>query len=97
MQDIHWPQGLIGYFPTYTLGNLYAAQLAEACDAALGGLETAVEEGRFADVLGFMRERVHRHGRRFDTPELMRNATGRDLDADALIAHLERLTTSAPA
>jgi carboxypeptidase Taq len=91
MQDIHWPSGLFGYFPTYTLGNLYAAQLAETCDEALGGLERAVEDGRFQDVLGFMRERVHRYGRRLDTPELMRRATGRELDADALIAHLGRV------
>jgi carboxypeptidase Taq len=91
MQDIHWPSGLFGYFPTYTLGNLYAAQLAETCDEALGGLERAVEDERFQDVLGFMRERVHRHGRRLDTPELMRRATGRELDADALIAHLGRV------
>jgi carboxypeptidase Taq len=92
MQDIHWPQGLIGYFPTYTLGNLYAAQLAEAADAELGGLEAAVADGRFADILGFMRTRVHRHGRMRETPDLMREATGRELAADALIAHLERVS-----
>ena len=48
MQDIHWAHGLFGYFPTYTLGNLYAAQLAEAADAELGGIERAVEEGACA-------------------------------------------------
>ncbi len=90
MQDIHWADGLIGYFPTYTLGNLYAAQLAEAADEALGGVEAAVEEGRFEDILAFMRERVHRHGARFPTPELMRRATGRELGVDALVRHLER-------
>jgi carboxypeptidase Taq len=90
MQDIHWAHGLFGYFPTYTLGNLYAAQLAEAADAELGGIERAVEEGRLLDVLAFMRERVHRHGARFETPELMRRATGRELGSDALIDHLER-------
>ena len=90
MQDIHWADGLFGYFPTYTLGNLYAAQLAEAADAELGGVERAVEEGRLADVLAFMRERVHRHGARLETPDLMRRATGRELSSDALIAHLER-------
>ncbi len=90
MQDIHWAEGLIGYFPTYTLGNLYAAQLAEAADAELGGIERAVEEGRLGEILAFMRERVHRHGARLETPELMRRATGRKLGSDALIAHLER-------
>jgi carboxypeptidase Taq len=90
LQDIHWADGLIGYFPTYTLGNLYAAQIAEAADEALGGLEVAIEQGRFGDILGFLRERIHRHGARLPTPELMRRATGRDLSADALIAHLGR-------
>ena len=90
MQDIHWAEGLIGYFPTYTLGNLYAAQLAEAADAELGGIERAVEEGRLGEILAFMRERVHRHGARLETPELMLRATGRKLGSDALIAHLER-------
>ncbi len=90
MQDIHWADGLFGYFPTYTLGNLYAAQLAEAAAAELGDLELVVAAGRFADILDFMRERVHRHGARFSTGELMRRATGQELGSDALIAHLER-------
>jgi len=42
MQDVHWPEGMFGYFPTYTLGNLYAAQLAEAADTSLGGLEATM-------------------------------------------------------
>jgi carboxypeptidase Taq len=90
MQDIHWADGLFGYFPTYTLGNLYAAQLGEAADAELGGVEQAVADDRLDEVLGFMRDRVHRHGARMPTGELMRRATGRELDSDALIAHLER-------
>ncbi|MGD9572762.1 MAG: carboxypeptidase M32 [Thermoleophilia bacterium] len=90
MQDIHWADGLFGYFPTYTLGNLYAAQLAEAAEEALGGIDRAVANGDFAAILGFMRDRVHRHGARRPTRELMREATGRELGPDALIAHLER-------
>ena len=95
MQDIHWADGLFGYFPTYTLGNLYAAQLAEAADAELGGVERTVEEGRLADILAFMRDRVHRHGARMETPDLMRRATGRELGSDALIAHLQRAYVAA--
>jgi carboxypeptidase Taq len=95
MQDIHWAEGLFGYFPTYTMGNLYAAQLAETADEALGGLEPAIEDGRFAEILAFMRERVHRHARCQETPDLMRTATGRELSADALIAHLSRVVAPA--
>lgn len=90
MQDIHWADGLFGYFPTYTLGNLYAAQLAAAADRELGGVEHAIAAGEFRAILGFMRDRVHRHGARVPTAELMRAATGTDLGPDALIAHLER-------
>jgi carboxypeptidase Taq len=90
MQDIHWADGLFGYFPTYTLGNLYSAQLAAVTEKELGGLERAVAEGRFADILAFMRERVHRHGARLPTRDLMRRATGAELGSEALIGHLER-------
>ncbi|MEQ8839787.1 MAG: carboxypeptidase M32 [Acidimicrobiales bacterium] len=93
MQDIHWAEGLFGYFPTYTLGSLYSAQLAEAADQVLDGLEEAVEEGRFREILDVMRHRIHRHGATVPTPELMHRATGRTLSADALIAHLGRTHT----
>ncbi|MCC6832649.1 MAG: carboxypeptidase M32 [Thermoleophilia bacterium] len=93
MQDIHWPEGLFGYFPTYTLGNLYAAQLAEAADTHLGGLDAAVADGRFPEILGFMRDRVHHSGNLLPTGELMRAATGTPLSADALVAHLRGVAT----
>lgn len=94
LQDIHWADGLIGYFPTYTLGNLYAAQLAQMVDRAIGGLDAAIEQGRFADILAVLRERVHRHGASVPTGDLMRAATGRELSADALIDHLTRNHTA---
>mgnify|MGYP000742925110 CR=1 FL=1 len=90
MQDIHWADGLFGYFPTYTLGNLYAAQLAEAAEIALGGIDDAIASGEFGAILAFMRDRVHRHGARTTTRELMRAATGVELGSDALISHLRR-------
>ena len=94
MQDVHWPAGLFGYFPTYTLGNLYAAQLAAAVDSELGGLEAAIAHGSFDRILRFMRDRVHRHGAMYPTAELMTRATGVPLSADMLIAHLERRMTT---
>jgi len=90
MQDVHWPSGLFGYFPTYTLGNLYAAQLAATVDTALGGLAAAIAAGAFGDILGVMRTRIHRHGARYPTAELLERAAGAPLGADMLIAHLER-------
>ena len=90
MQDIHWAAGIMGYFPTYTLGNLYAAQLADAAEQAVGPIDEVVERDGFAPFLEFLRDRVHRHARLLPTPELMRQATGEALSADPFVAHLER-------
>jgi len=90
MQDIHWAAGIFGYFPTYTLGNLYAAQLADAAEVRVGPIGEVLAEDGSAPLLAFLRESVHAHGRLVETPELMRRATGSDLSADPFIAHLER-------
>lgn len=94
MQDVHWSAGIIGYFPTYSLGNLYAAQLAEAAERELGPIGTVLANDGPDPLLGFMRDRVHRHGRLLDTPELMRRATGSELSAAPFVAHLERTYAS---
>lgn len=94
MQDIHWAAGIFGYFPTYTLGNLYAAQLADAIAAEVGPIGAVLAEEGPAPLLAFLRERVHRHGRVMDTAELMRSATGSGLSADPFIAHLRRTYSS---
>ncbi len=70
MQDIHWHDGLIGYFPTYTLGNLYSAQLAEAMAEDLGPLHDTIADGRLDEILAWMRDRVHRHGATMSTADL---------------------------
>lgn len=89
LQDIHWSMGAIGYFPTYTLGNLYAAQLWDAVRRDLPDLEAAIAQGRFAPLLGWLRERIHRWGRRWAPEELCRQATGRPLEVESLARYLE--------
>jgi carboxypeptidase Taq len=76
LQDIHWSEGLIGYFPTYTLGNVYAAQLFEAAESALGSLEELFAAGDFSPLREWLRENVHRHGRRYPAPRLIERVTG---------------------
>jgi len=76
LQDVHWSAGLFGYFPTYTLGNVCAAQLFAAAEAALPELPEDFRHGRFAPLLGWLRERVHRHGRRYRSADLVSQATG---------------------
>ena len=89
MQDVHWAGGAFGYFPTYTLGNVYAAQLFEAAEQALGALESHFAEGDFAPLLGWLREKVHRHGRRYPPAELIQRATGQPVSAGPLLRYLE--------
>jgi carboxypeptidase Taq len=76
LQDVHWACGLFGYFPTYAIGNLISVQLHEAALKALPEIPARVEAGDFSPLLGWLRENVHRHGRKFGAEELVRRATG---------------------
>lgn len=89
LQDIHWSHGSIGYFPTYALGNLYAAQLFAAIGEAIPDLWDPVGKGDFTLLLGWLRENVHQHGRRKTAVEIVRDATGREPASDAYLAYLE--------
>ncbi len=89
LQDIHWGSGMIGYFPTYTLGNLMAAQLWTALSAQLPEIEADIAAGRFAGLREWLRENIHRHGRKFDSRELLRRATGEELRVEPWLDYLQ--------
>ncbi|WP_146536347.1 carboxypeptidase M32 [Rubripirellula reticaptiva] len=89
LQDVHWSAGLIGYFPTYTLGNLASAQLYDAAAVELGDLEAMFAQGNFKPLLEWLVEHVHRHGRCYSGSELIQKATGKPLSADALVGYLQ--------
>jgi carboxypeptidase Taq len=89
LQDVHWSGGSFGYFPTYTLGNLYSAQLMEAADRDLGGVSAQIGRGEFAPLLGWLREHIHHHGSLEPAEEIARGATGKSLEPDNLIAYLQ--------
>ncbi len=93
LQDGHWASGMFGYFPTYTLGTLYAAQLFEAACRDLGDLGPALGRGDFAGLLGWLREKVHRHGSRYAADRLIELATGSLPDAGPLVEGLRRKYT----
>ncbi|MDI3256817.1 MAG: carboxypeptidase M32 [Kyrpidia sp.] len=78
LQDVHWASGSFGYFPTYTLGNVYAAQFREALDRDLGGLDPVLAAGDLARVRGWLRERVHRPGKQLAPLDVLARATGVD-------------------
>ena len=88
LQDIHWAFGEFGYFPTYALGNIVSGQLWQAARAALPDLETQLAAGDGSGLLAWLRENVHSHGRRLDPPELLRRATGQELDPEPQLDYL---------
>ena len=90
LQDIHWYDGAFGYFPTYSLGAMTAAQLFEAALEAVPTLPSAIAEGNFRPLLAWLGEAVHGKGSLFDSDTLLTKATGRPLDVQAFRRHLER-------
>jgi carboxypeptidase Taq len=90
LQDVHWSAGLIGYFPTYTLGNLYAAQFFRQADKDLGGLERQFALGQFLPLRDWLREKIHHQGQRYTAAELVQNITGKPLDHKPLIDYLRK-------
>ncbi|MCF3947426.1 carboxypeptidase M32 [Acidiphilium sp. AL] len=88
LQDIHWYCGTFGYFPSYTLGAMAAAQLMAAARRAVPDLDLALARGDFSPLLGWLRANVHAHGARFGFNELLRQATGKMLDPADFEAHL---------
>ncbi len=88
LQDVHWSCALIGYFPTYSLGNLYAAQLFESAREAMPDLDRRFESGDFGGLLSWLRTNIHQHGRRYRAGELCERVTGKPLDSGALLRYL---------
>jgi len=82
LQDIHWSHGMFGYFPTYSLGSVLAAQLFAAAEDDLGDLDEEIRAGEFDRLGEWLRENVHSHGARYTTDELVREATGESYTAE---------------
>jgi carboxypeptidase Taq len=89
LQDIHWCWGAIGYFPTYTLGNLYSAQLYAAMQRELPDLEQEMSEGNLEIIRAWLAEKIHKAGRLYPAGELCLRATGEKLDPAYFMDYLE--------
>jgi carboxypeptidase Taq len=89
LQDIHWSMGAIGYFPSYALGNLYAAQFARAMEAELGDLGSLIRAGDCASPLAWLRKKIHARGSLLSPSELVQDVTGKPLSAEAFLDYLE--------
>jgi carboxypeptidase Taq len=90
LQDIHWSHGSFGYFPTYTIGNIISAQLYDQLLKELNSLESQIALGDFLPLLGWLREKVHIHGKKFTSPELVKKITGTDIDSCYFIEYLNK-------
>ncbi len=88
LQDIHWAYGELGYFPTYAIGNIVAAQLWTAIRRDLPDLDADLRRGDTEALQAWLGEHVHRHGRLYTPGELLRNITGADLDARPFLEQL---------
>jgi carboxypeptidase Taq len=89
LQDVHWSFGLIGYFPTYTLGNLYAAQFLHQARQEIADLDERVRSGDFASLLSWLRTNIHSSGSRLTATELVKQVTGEPLTSEYLMEYLE--------
>ncbi len=89
LQDVHWSHGALGYFPTYTLGNVYGAQMFDRIQQDIPELWTQIGQGNFCALLGWLREKVHRVGRRRLPAEIVRDATGKDPGVEPYLRYLE--------
>ncbi|MDQ3033825.1 MAG: carboxypeptidase M32 [Myxococcota bacterium] len=88
LQDVHWSGAAFGYFPSYTLGNMYAASIGAAMQQAIPDLWDRVERGEFAPILGWLRENVHSKGHLLEAPEIVRAAVGERDYVEDLLAYL---------
>ena len=93
LQDSHWAEGMVGFFPTYTIGNAIAAQLMQQLRSETPALDDALAAGDPEPLLAFLRERVFRLGSLFSTAEVVERATGTPLSIEPLIAHLTAKAT----
>ncbi len=90
LQDVHWSGGMIGYFPTYALGNLLSVQLWEKMLSDNPNIPDEMAKGEFSTILGWMREKVHQHGSKYDSQELIQKITGSKLSAEPYLRYLNK-------
>jgi carboxypeptidase Taq len=89
LQDVHWSHGSFGYFPTYTLGSFYAAQFFQQAEKEIAGFREQIRDGKLQPLLMWLREKIHKHGRRYNSEELCERVTGERLDAAYFMRYVE--------
>lgn len=90
LQDVHWSRGSVGYFPTYTMGNLIGWQMWEVLRQDVGDTDQLMEDGKFGPILEWLREKVYGQGRRYRPAELVERVTGKPMASDAFVAGMRQ-------
>jgi carboxypeptidase Taq len=90
LQDVHWSLGAIGYFPTYTLGNLYAVQFYEQAQKEISNLTGEIEAGRLSVLTRWLNQKIHRWGKTFTVDHLTQRVTGGPLSPEPFLTYLEK-------
>jgi carboxypeptidase Taq len=90
LQDIHWADGYLGYFSTYALGNLVSAQVWEKINKDIRDLDDQIRKGKFDELLAWLREKIHRHGHKYDPQDLVQNVTGSKIKPEPYIRYLTK-------
>jgi carboxypeptidase Taq len=88
LQDVHWSGGIIGYFPTYSLGNVMSVQIWDALRLDIGDVDERIEAGDFAFLRDWLRERLHRHGRKFSPQDTLERCVGSRIDPEPYLGYL---------
>jgi len=88
LQDVHWSGGAVGYFPTYSLGNVVSVQLWEQLRTEIPDLDSQLERGEFGELNGWLRENLHRHGRKYTSRETLERITGGGMDPGPYLRYL---------
>ena len=89
LQDMHWSGGSFGYFPTYAIGTIYASQLFKKLSEENPNIYNEIEQGNFANILAWLREHVHKHGRLMTAEELIKNTCGEGLNSKVFVGYLK--------
>jgi carboxypeptidase Taq len=89
LQDVHWSRGGFGYFPTYSLGNVYSVQIWEQLREDVDDLEDQIGRGEFSAIREWLRENLHRHGRKYEPAETLRRVVGGPVDPEPYLRYLQ--------
>ncbi len=89
LQDVHWCGGAFGYFPTYALGNLVSAQIWEKLNQDIPNLEDQISQGKFDEMLGWLRSKIHRFGKKFESQDLVKRVTGSTITPEPYMRYLK--------